>query len=280
MKTSTIQQALLDSAPYWAAEHEIATRYFASPTRSADADKLWVGHQMFKEWTGSGVYGPRDTTVASMIREVAAEVAPLDGGTVAPHPLKSTYTKLSFASDELRHYAQLHDLYLLIETSTPPPSIASLGTLPQGVALTELRLHYRDDKIGAVAVDLSEGGGLGLYFGIRSAADLLDTDNPVDREVIAVANRTIDDETRHLLGRFRSARAQNLTPEQWGETARILRAISHQKLRERNEQFGDILTPEEVDGACEKENQPRTQAFLRTHLGFLLADLGMDEDDL
>lgn len=276
----TIQQALRMSAPYWAAEHEIALRYFGSSARNTVSDKVWVGHQMFKEWTGSGVYGPRHTTVASMIAEVAAEVAPLGQGAVAPSPLKSTYTKLSFASDELRHYAQLHDLFLLIESDTPPPAIAELGKLREGGTLTELRLGYRDDKLGAIAVDLSEGGGLGLYFGIRSAKDLLDLSSEVDREVLAVADRTIEDETRHLLGRFQGARDAGLDEEQWGRVSAILEEISRQKLLERNEQFGGMLTAGEVASVCASENRPRTAAFLTGHLSFLLDYLGMSPVDL
>ncbi|MGW4548559.1 hypothetical protein ACWEN4_19615 [Streptomyces violaceorubidus] len=276
----TIQQALRMSAPYWAAEHEIARRYFDSSTRSTATDKVWVGHQMFKEWTGSGVYGPRHTTVASMIAEVAAEVAPLGQGAVAPSPLKSTYTKLSFASDELRHYAQLHDLFLLIESDTPPPAIAELGKLKEGSALTELRLGHREDKLGAIAVDLSEGGGLGLYFGIRSAKDLLDLSSEVDREVLAVADRTIEDETRHLLGRFQAARDAGLDEEQWDRVSEILEEISRQKLLERNEQFGGMLTAGEVAAVSTSENRPRTASFLTDHLSFLLDYLGMSPVDL
>ncbi|MFD7898969.1 hypothetical protein [Streptomyces sp. NPDC059743] len=276
----TIQQALRMSAPYWAAEHEIALRYFGSSARNTGSDKVWVGHQMFKEWTGSGVYGPRHTTVASMIAEVAEEVAPLGRGAVAPSPLKSTYTKLSFASDELRHYAQLHDLFLLIESATPPPAIAELGNLKEGAALTELRLSYRDDELGAIAVDLSEGGGLGLYFGIRSAKNLLDSSSHVDREVLAVADRTIADETRHLLGRFQTARDAGLDEEQWVRVSEILEEISRQKLLERNEQFGVMLTSQEVATVCASENHARTAGFLTDHLGFLLDYLGMTPVDL
>ncbi|MCM2431012.1 hypothetical protein [Streptomyces sp. RKAG337] len=276
----TIQQALRMSAPYWAAEHEIALRYFGSSARNTGSDKVWVGHQMFKEWTGSGVYGPRHTTVASMIAEVAEEVAPLGHGAVAPSPLRSTYTKLSFASDELRHYAQLHDLFLLIESSTPPPAIAELGKLREGSALTELRLGYRDDKLGAIAVDLSEGGGLGLYFGIRSAKNLLDPSDEVDREVLAVADRTIEDETRHLLGRFKAACDAGLDGNQWVRVSEILEEISRQKLLERNEQFGGMLTPQEVAAVITSENHARTASFLTGHLGFLLEYLGMSSVDL
>lgn len=271
-----VQDALMASAPYWAAEHEIAVRYFASPDRTLETDKLWVGHQMFKEWTGSGVYGPRSTTVATMIKEVAAEVGDLDGHAVAPHPLKATCDKLGFASDELRHYAQLHDLFLLIEPASAPPSIAALGTLADGTALTDLRLKHRDDPLGAIAVDLSEGGGLGLYFGIRAAASSLDRRKPVDREILEVADRTIEDETRHLIGRFRGALKAGLDPAQWVTVSDILRTISHQKLLERNEQFGNLLTAEEVATAAHQENRGRTISFLCTHLSFLLEDLGID----
>jgi hypothetical protein len=275
-----VQDALMQSAPYWAAEHEIALRYFGSPERTLETDKLWVGHQMFKEWTGSGVYGPRSTTVATMIKEVAAEVGDLDGHAVAPHPLKATCDKLGFASDELRHYAQLHDLYLLIEPVSPPPSIAALGKLTNGTALTDLRLQHRDEPLGAIAVDLSEGGGLGLYFGIRAAADSLDHNNPVDQEILAVADRTIEDETRHLLGRFRHAQQAGLNSEQWATVSDILRTISHQKLLERNEQFGTVLTQDEVSTVGSQENHARTVSFLCRHLGFLLEDLEIDADAL
>ena len=276
----SIQDALLNSAPYWAAEHEIAVRYFGSAKRSAATDKIWVGHQMFKEWTGSGVYGPRSTTVATMIKEVAQEIGDLDGHAVAPHPLKATCDKLGFAADELRHYAQLHDLYLLIETVSPPPSIDELGKLPAGTALTDLRLRHRDDPLGEIAVDLSEGGGLGLYFGIRAAAGSLDQDEPVDREILAVAERTIEDETRHLLGRFHKAQQADLSDKEWGTVSDILHEISHQKLLERNEQFGSVLTAEEVATACAENNRARTTEFLITHLHFLLQDLGIKPDAL
>ncbi|MEU6671557.1 hypothetical protein [Streptomyces sp. NPDC046727] len=270
-----IQQTLLTSAPFWALEHELAVRYFATGHRTPENDKRWIGHQMFKEWTGSGVYGPRGTTVATMIQEVAQEIAGLDSGSIAPNPLRSTYVKLSFASDELRHYAQLHDLYLLAETASPPPSIADLGYLGDGKALTELRWKWREDRLGEIAVDLSEGGGLGLYFGIRSATPHLDRSKAVDAEILEVAERTIEDETRHLLGRFRSAQKHELTEADWTRISALLREISHQKLLERNEQFNFVLSDDEVSQAVKQPDLELAQTFLTTHLGFLLEELGL-----
>jgi len=270
-----IQKTLLTSAPFWALEHELAVRYFATELRTEETDKRWIGHQMFKEWTGSGVYGPRSTTVATMIREVAEEIVGLDSGSVAPNPLRSTYVKLSFASDELRHYAQLHDLYLLAEKSSPPPSIADLGYLDGGRELTELRLKWREDRLGEIAVDLSEGGGLGLYFGIRSSAAHLDSSAEVDREILEVAERTIEDETRHLLGRFRSAQKHELTEPDWTRISALLREISHQKLIERNEQFNFVLSDDEIAKVLDSPDLELAQTFLTTHLGFLLDELGL-----
>jgi len=269
-----IQRTLLRSAPLWALEHEIAVRYFGSERRSLETEKRWVGHQMFKEWTGSGVYGPRATTVATMIQEVAAEVAPLDADAVAPNPLRSTYIKLAFASDELRHYAQLHDLYLLLDPASPPPSIAALGGLVQGRALTEIRLKWREDPLGEVAVDLSEGRGLGLYFGIRSSAPHLDKSNEVDREIERVAERTIEDETRHLMGRFRSA-MQERSETDWTRIEGLLKEISHQALLERNEQFDFVLSDAEIAVASANPDMASTERFLTRHLGFLLNELGL-----
>ncbi len=266
---------MLTSAPLWAMEHEIVIRYFSSAERTIDTDKRWVGHQMFKEWTGSGIYGPKSTTVATIIAEVAAEIASLDQGGVAPAPLRSTHAKLSFASDELGHYAQLHDLYLLMDSEAPPPAISELGSLSHGLALTELRLRWRDDPIGEVAVDLSEGGGLGLFFGIRSSEPLLNTESAIDQEILQVANKTIGDESQHLLGRFRDARSRGLLAEDWAKVQETLYEICYQRVLERNEQFGNPLSEVEIEEARENPDANRTKDFLQAHLSFLLDELGV-----
>lgn len=268
--------AIEAASPYWALEHEIAERYFTHGKRTKATDLTWVGHQMFKEWTGSGVYGPKLTTVATLIQEAASEVAALAKDGTAPSPLRSTCTKLSFAADELRHYAQLYNLYFMMEPSQEIPTVDSLGTIEDGKRLTDLRLRWRTDPLGEVAVDLSEGGGLGLYFGIRSVAHALQTTDPVDREILNVAERTIEDESQHILGRFRSVAAKQLSAKDWTVVTTALTEISHQKLLERNKQFSSPLEPESLESVMTEATSQLTTKFLNSHLKFLLKGLEIE----
>ena len=257
MITEGVQGASLvldNSARYWAGEFEIAIRYFTpgSRLRTMDGDLRWLRHQMFKEWTGSGVYGPRSINVMTLVSDAhdkmqradpLADLAVLDG----------VCDQLEFAADELRHYVLLARLHHAAVGPTAL-SLHDMGELREGCALTELRYQLRATRAGQMAVDLSEGGGLGLYFGIQRVLGPVATKPAGDAMLCDAVDRIVDDERGHLLYNFQRAAAGDYSADDWAQIDARLREISRQKLRERNEQFGDVLSDTELSSIDRGDN--------------------------
>lgn len=267
------KRAMEASLPYWAAEFALGVHYFApgSSLRTPDREAKWLRFQMFKEWTGSGVYGGRGVNIPQMLGDALEMVRSADMFEEVER-LKAASGLIHYALDEMRHYilfARLHREHI----GPTDLSISQMGATESGTDLTELRFEHRDGGAGQLAVDMSEGGGLGLYFGIQHVFRGVEGLSRFDRELLEIVDQIVDDERGHMLVSFRSAIEAGLTPPQWDEVGEILAKISRQKVIEREEQFGGVLPELEPQGF--RADEATQREFRATYLGFL--DAGLDE---
>lgn len=256
------------SAPFWAAEYEIACRYFggAHARRSDESEVRWIEHQMYKEWFGSGVYGPPGVHVMSLIRDAAARAERMnEAGDLSD--VDAVLGTLKFATDELRHYKHFRQMRSLL-TDEPPAPMEEDAWLPEGAKLTALRYEQRRDPVGLIAVHMSESGGLGLYYGIADTLGYDPTDHEDDlaKSIVSTSVGIIADESSHLGFNFRRRVVEHLSETQWDELRERLRAISRQKLLERNEQFGGVL--DDRDLSAVERGETDWKSYARLHLGF------------
>ncbi len=252
-------------APCWAGEALIARRYLSSGFRTAARDVQWIGFQIFKEQTGGGVYGGPGATVATILRSAAIRASEI-GLATPPEDVEQILGDLQFAVDELRHMTQFIRLYALAGGDAHR-SIESLGQLASAGRLAGLRHELRSTRLGRTAVELSEGGGLGLHFGMQEHFRLSPPTAPADLELARLTNVILADETDHMLSRFRSILDLGDNEDTWQSLESQLVAICSQKLRERNEQFSFPLPEDELMQL--PGNRSLGREYMEAHLGFL-----------
>lgn len=271
-RNESLMRALVEhNAPYWAGEYAVARRYFADGVRTREIDIRWIELQMFKEWTGSGVYGDRSVTLTSVIRQGLDELLKIERGD-AVKDLDRISGLIQFGVDEFNHFSILYKLYRMVAPDRKR-SVFEMGDLPEAKKMVDMRQHVRETHpLGDTIVDLTEGGGLGMYFGIAKAFEGHAL-NDADRIVDDFARMTIRDETSHMKGRFQKALGLGITPSQWEEVDRGLSGLFEQKLIERNEQFGNVYSRAELDAMAKDVGAGR--AYVKTNLGFLSRELAL-----
>jgi hypothetical protein len=217
---------------------------------------LITGRQLEHWHTGSMT---RRTEVLDALRRIEG------GGMVKD--LDRVTQLVQFGLDEFEHFKVLYKLYRRIAPDRNV-SIFEMGKLPEAVKMVEMRQSFRKrEPLGDTIVDLTEGGGLGMYFGIAKAfesAGALSDDDTIVRDF---ANMTITDETEHMQHRFRKAMSLGLTAQQWEDVDRGLQTLFAQKLIERNEQFGNVFSRAELDSMT--RDVEAGNAYVRTNVGFL-----------
>lgn len=268
---SFLSQIIAHNAPYWAAEHDIADRYFSNGARTPERDAEWMELQMFKEWAGSGVYGPGDVTVLNLVRRSAERLAAVRPG----HPvreLEEIKGFLQFAVDEFEHYILLARAYQHVNPGKTI-SIEDMCHIEEGRKMIEMRTAHREQKHGDVTVELTEGGGLGLYFGIRHAFEKKSELSDLDECILAFAEATISDETEHMIGRFLKVMELDIEEREWAVMDGNLQSLFAQKVRERNQQFAGVYSDDELaQASC---NTEAGRAYVKSNLGFLAERLSI-----
>jgi hypothetical protein len=268
-RTAQLRELIDTVAPCWAGEALVAGRYFGSGHRTPERDVRWIGFQVFKEFNGGGVYGGPGATVASILDAASRRAAAISLAT-PPGEVTRILDDLNFAVDELRHMAQFMGLYALAG-GDPGRSLESLGDLENARRLLALRHSLRQTAVGRTAVDLSEGGGLGLQFGMRAHFAASPPVTDVDREMVRLSERILADESAHILAKFRSTDQLDDDERTWSGLTASLLAISVQKLKERNEQFSGPLAEDELLAVAADRDLGRQ--YVSRHLGFLTAGL-------
>lgn len=269
---SAIQAVIEHNAPYWAGEFAVAHRYFSDGARTSEKDVRWIELQMFKEWTGSGVYGDRSVTVTGVVQKGLDELRRIEGGG-AVKDLDRVSHLIQFGLDEFNHFKILYKLYRRIAPNRNV-SIFEMGNLPEARKMVEIRHDFREHKpLGNTIVDLTEGGGLGMYFGIAKAFETVDAVSEEDQIIVEFAKLTVTDETGHMSHRFEKALSLGIAPRQWEEMDLGLQVLFKQKLIERNEQFGNVFDRDELEAMGRNIEAGRN--YVRTNLGFLSKQLGL-----
>jgi hypothetical protein len=258
-------------AKYGALEKLVAVQYFLNSQRTKEQEAKWLGHQTFKEWTGSGVYGKKGVNVGQLILKVAEDINNISE-TFRFANLNLLEQQLSFASDEFRHCKDLASAYYYVDPESDL-TISELGSIIEGEKLSEMRYEFRTTPLGCMAVDLSEGGCLGLYFGICAVFNEQNTESELDRMILRVGKNTLADEMSHMSRRYLDAYNAGYSEAEWIQLDSMLQQICWQKLLERNEQFSKPFSEYELK---EKTNSfEAADEFIDKHLLFLFKKIGL-----
>ncbi len=222
MKDSRFDAVIAHCWPWWRAEFEIGFRAFQAANIYHDTG--WLAAQAWKEWNGSGVYGPMGTDLGMMAAGDASQSA----------------------AEELAHY---HGLITLCEAMEAPLPDYHPG--PAAMGLTRFRNGLWEDPLLRHGVRMSEGGGLGLLHGAVAGIGAVAEVRPQDDPVRDCFQTIIADEVGHLGGAIREYLAIDFAVV---EETRIFDALGEclaLKVAERQEQFSAQLSlahpPPDVD---------------------------------
>jgi len=230
---------------YTAAEEAVVRAFFSK--RHWKSDHLrWLRAQAFKEYSA---IKPIFTALAKLYPEI-------DRG-IDRHDFEELTEKLA---DETKHARLVMDL--LEEISGKKVTFADLLWLPEDRKLARIRARYsksyatllhgagtirakeirrQDEDIERAAITLTEGGGGALYAVCRKLKK-----KGVEAKIARAFAQIHRDELQHknsgerLLARLIKADAS------FARAARIIREISLQRLRMRNEQFGFPLSDNHI----------------------------------
>jgi hypothetical protein len=230
---------------YRRAEAEIVKAYFAK-RRSKREHLRWLKAQAFKE----------HAAIRPLLKLLAAFYSRFDGE-IDRHDFEETAEKLA---EETKHARLVMDL--LEEISAKKVTPRDLVWLPEDKKLARVRARYsktyaallhgsktpgekemrrKDEELERAAVTLTEGGGGALYeVCVRLKKGTM------EKKIAAAFGEIHRDEVDH-----KNAGARNLAklvrrPEDFTRAAEIVRQVSSQRLRMRNEQFGFPLSEEGI----------------------------------
>ena len=232
-----IQRLIRIAAGYRTAEEAIVRAFFAKHPKRMD-HVPWLKAQGFKEYSA----------IKPLIAALRALYPNIDQGTS-----RELFTELTHKlADETKHARLVMDL--LEELSGEKITPRDLTWLPEDRKLARVRARYsktfarllhgsgrirsremrrKDEELERAAITLTEGGGGALY---RVCSKL--KRRGVDGKIAEVFREILADEIGHKESGARTLSGLIHDKKSFSHAAAIVIAVSAQRLRMRNEQFG------------------------------------------
>ncbi len=172
------------SAPWFAAEALVFQRYWDAPSRSVEADLVWLRRQAYKELCDGMT--PRLDEVAEGIAHAAD-----------PRARQALMASLHEAREELDHFGRFADAFAeLSGRRLDPRSLSAEGDWHANRELAEVRARHVQTSglVGVVASAFTEGGCCTLYAEGMGRAGC----GPADDVIAAACGPVYDDEVAHM----------------------------------------------------------------------------------
>jgi hypothetical protein len=214
---------------FWAGEAEIAHTFFAQK-RTGEEHLRWLRLQAYKELQ------PRDDgLIIRLVDKLKADYSNIDGSV----PREDFLYTVQFLEEEFRHYVLFASVIDFIIGGHVTPQDLADAEYPEEHKLRMLRKQLAEEHgpLARFASSFCEGGGASIYYeGMLVGGDPL-----TDR--IAVACKGVhDDEVDHAAHGAADLTAEARTEDDWTLARQMVEAISQQRVRMRNEQFGFPLS--------------------------------------
>lgn len=254
METDAWIQALTDmAARYWAGEAEVVRTYFSQP-RTREEHIRWLTLQCYKEIYGSGIgdargliYGPIER-LREMYPRLATDVS-----------RREFLAQIGGMHDEFRHYTLFADLLEELTGERISPAWLKDKQFPEDKILTEMRFRIRSEEgaLGEAANEFTEGGGCSMFW-----TGMQLNGGEFERRVAAACRTVYEDEIGHMMHGVRDLPEVVQGEADWQKVAQIVRAISRQRVRMRNEQFGFPLSEQRLAAIDAGQIEPLRPAEL------------------
>ncbi len=214
---------------YWAGEAEIAHIFFARQ-RTKEEHLRWLYLQAYKELQ------PRsDGLIRRLVDKLKADYDKLEHGVGRDDFL---YTA-QFLEEEFRHYVLFADVIDTLTGGQITPEELAKYEYGEETKLRLLRKGYVDEHgdLASFASSFCEGGGASIYY----EGSLVGGD-PLSDQIAAACKGVYDDEVGHAAHGAAELAAEAKTDDEWALAREMVTAISQQRVRMRNEQFGFPLS--------------------------------------
>lgn len=210
---------------YWAGEAEVAHSFFAVP-RTDEEHLRWLRLQATKELQ------PRaDGIIIKLIEKLKSDYESLEHGVDRHDMLYSA----QFLEEEFRHYVLFADVIDVITGGQVTPKELAAYRYPEEDKLGALRksLAAQHGALARFASSFCEGGGASIYY-----EGMLMTGSPLAEHIALACKGVYDDEVDHAVHGAADLSGAAETEEDWALAKEMVIAISEQRVRMRNEQFG------------------------------------------
>jgi hypothetical protein len=252
-----VQRLTKLAAAFRAAEETIVKAFFAKPRGKHD-HLCWLRAQAFKEYSA---IKPIFTALAKLYPEI-------DRG-IDRHDYEELTEKLA---DETKHARLVMDL--LEEIGGKRVTFKDLLWLPEDKKLAKIRARYspsyatllhgsgkisakeirrQDESLERAAITLTEGGGGALYQVCSKLKK-----SGVEGKIAEVFHEILLDEVGHKDSGGRALAPLVKTQVAFERAAKIIREVSGQRLRMRNEQFGFPLDKSQLTELARRAQQAVT----------------------
>jgi hypothetical protein len=233
-KTELRNELTRFASRYWAGEAEVAHAFFSVPR--TDAEHLrWLGLQAYKELQ------PRtDGIIIKLIQKLTADYGKLEHGVDRHDMLHTT----QFLEEEFRHYVLFADVIDHITGKQVTMAEVVKYELPGETDLRAVRKGFADKhgELAKFASSFCEGGGASIYY-----EGMLMTGSPLAEYVAHACKGVYEDEVDHAVHGASDLAGAADTEEDWALAKEIVAAISEQRVRMRNEQFGFPMSDARFD---------------------------------
>jgi hypothetical protein len=217
------------AARYWAGEAEIAHTFFAQK-RTGEEHLRWLRLQAYKELQ------PRDDgLILRLVDKLKADYVNIDGSVSREDFL---YT-VQFLEEEFRHYVLFAGVIDFITGGHLTPKDLADAEYPEERKLRLLRKQLAEEhgSLARFASSFCEGGGASIYY-----EGMLIGGDPLTDHISVACKGVHDDEVDHAAHGSVNLTAEARTEDNWTLARQMVGAISRQRVRMRNEQFGFPLS--------------------------------------
>jgi len=229
----------------WAGEHEVVITFFSRP-HSREEHIHWLRAQCWKEFWGH-IDERGSGTIERMVTELGQRYPDVQRGEL-PHRFLHVAQELY---EEFHHYQVLSDILDDLERRRVPPD--ELKQMPEDLKLAQMRAAAAaaHGEMGAAISKFSEGGGSSMY-----KAGMEITGGELEQRIADAFHVIFDDEIGHMQTGAKGLRRVVKTPEQWDTCKRLVRDVHRQRVRMRNDMFGNLLSEERLAEIDEGKIQP------------------------
>lgn len=236
---------------WWAGEAEVAKSFF-SAKRAPEEHLRWLRMQAFKE-----LQPKPHGLIERLVLQLKDEFYTLERGTDRAGYLGT----INFLMEEFRHYVLFADAVDAITGAKLTTEELAGYEVPEERNLSELRRSYiaKHGALARAASSFCEGGGASLYYeGMQISGD------PISAQIAAACRSVYEDEIDHAHHGVEAMVELARTEADWTAAWEMVEAISRQRLRMRNQQFGHPLSETRLQEIAEGkiELPERFQALL------------------